>query len=358
MKILITGGAGFVGSNLALYFNEKGYEVVVLDNLVRRGSEQNLNTFKEKGIKFIHGDIRCTEDLANIGTYDAICECSAQPSAIDGYGNPYFDFSNNTIGLINVLEYARKTDSKVIFWSTNKLYSGDKINALPMVETDTRYIWDKKYTEDTNLINHAEGFHPNTGISENFSIDGGEHSIYGFSKLSSDIACQEYSKAFGVPTVINRFSCLAGERQWGKSEQGWAAWWAIAGYFDLPLTYIGWKGKQVRDILFTKDICKLIELEILNIDSISGEVFNIGGGIKQSLSLIEATQLMEKLYNKNIKTILDPEPRPSDQCIYISDISKVKDVLGWEPTVGIEEGYETMIKWVVDNKDILEKLYL
>lgn len=352
MKVLITGGAGFVGANLALYFKERDYKIVVLDNLVRRGSERNLDIFKEKDIKFIHGDIRCKEDLANIGSYDVICECSAQPSAIDGYDNPYFDFSNNTIGLINVLEYARQFGGDVIFWSTNKVYSGNNINVIPIIETETRYVWDKTsdYKED--------GWNAEKGISEDFTIDGQNHSIYGLSKVSSDLACQEYYSAFGVKTVINRFSCLAGARQWGKPAQGWASWWAIAGFFGLPLTYFGWKGKQVRDVLFIDDICNLIELEIKNIDKIAGEVFNVGGGMEYTLSLIEATQLMEEMYKTKLKTSVLSEPRKSDQCIYISDILKIKKNIDWKPTIDIITGYESIIKWVESNKDVLSKMYL
>jgi CDP-paratose 2-epimerase len=350
MKILVTGGAGFVGCNLSLYFKEKGYEVTALDNLARRGSELNLEEFKEKGINFVHGDIRCKEDLDNLGKFDAICECSAQPSAIDGYNNPYYDFSNNTLGLINVLEYARKNDSIVIFWSTNKVYSGDRINDFLMFESSTRYQWSQQ--------NSAPGWDAHYGFSNEFTIDGGQHSIYGMSKVMSDLACQEYFDAFGVRTVVNRFSCLAGPRQWGKSAQGWVAWWAIAAELDLPLVYIGWKGKQVRDALFVDDICKLVEAEIVNVDKVAGDVFNIGGGKDITLSLIEATNLMEREFKKKLQISILDNPRKADHCIYISDIRKIQDRIGWEPKVGVEEGYSQIIKWVKDNKDMLRKLYV
>jgi len=358
MKILITGGAGFIGANLAFYLRDKGHEIIAMDNLVRRGAEYNLNDFKKKGIKFLHGDIRCKEDFVGIENIDAICECSAQPSAIDGYDNPYYDFSNNTLGLVNVLEIARENNATVIFWSTNKVYSGEKVNAYPMNETDTRYEWADEMTEDQAKKLDFKGWNPKFGFSEEFSIDGGQHSVYGMSKVMSDLACQEYSDAFGVKTVVNRFSCLAGSRQWGKVAQGWVAWWAIATEFDLPITYIGWKGKQVRDVLFIDDICKLIEMEINNIDKIAGEVFNIGGGHECTMSLIEATNLMEKMYNKKLKTKQIQEPRKSDQCIYISDIRKIQNVLGWKPSITLEEGYEKIIAWIKDNKDLLSNLYL
>ena len=295
MKILITGGAGFVGANLSFHMKQQGHDVTVLDNLARRGSENNIPEFKEKGIRFIHGDIRNPEDFYHLKT-DVILECSAQPSAIDGYGNPKYDITNNLYGAINVLEYCRINGSALIMWSTNKTYCGSKINALPRIEKDTRYSWDIN-------ADMSPGFDPFYGISNDFPVDGGDHSIYGMTKIQADIACQEYCDAFNVPTVVNRFSCLAGERQWGKCAQGWVAWFAIAGVFDLPLEFIGWKGKQVRDVLFIEDICSLIDLEIANVNKIKGKVFNVGGGSCNALSLIEAVDLVSKLLgNKPIVT--------------------------------------------------------
>lgn len=350
MHVLITGGAGFVGANLAFYLKYYGFDVTVLDNLARRGSENNLLDFKYRGIKFVHGDIRCPEDLANIKGIDVICECSAQPSAIDGYDNPMYDITNNTTGLINVLEYARKNDCQVIFWSTNKVYSGDNVNEKLMKEGATRYEW----------IEHqppCRGWDASYGYSSKFTIDGGQHSIYGMSKVMSDLACQEYYDAFGVKTVVNRFSCLAGQRQWGKSAQGWVAWWAIAAEFDLPVKYIGWKGKQVRDVLFIDDICDLVYAQITNIDKVAGNVYNIGGGMHNTLSLIEATALMERLFDKKMTVSEVSEPRKADHCIYISDIRKIKEDLGWEPKIGIEEGYTKIIEWIKNNRELLRKLY-
>lgn len=351
MKILITGGAGFVGANLAFYFAKKGFDVFVMDNLVRRGSEFNLPGFKMRNIKFFHGDVRNKEDFTPIPRVDFILETSAQPSAIDGYANPVFDITNNFSGVMNVLEFARENDSTVIFWSTNKVYCGSRINSIPVKEDETRWIWGKS---KDNMI---PGFSFDFGISEDFSIDGQDHSIYGLSKVCADLLCQEWASAFGVRTVINRFSCLAGQGQFGKSAQGWVAWWAVAFYFGLPLQYIGWKGKQVRDVLFIDDICKLIELEIDNIEEITGNVFNIGGGIGNTLSLLEATELMRKRFKKEVPIRYEETPRKADQIIYISDIRKVERMLNWRPKVGIEEGYDLIIEWVRNNADKLSILY-
>jgi CDP-paratose 2-epimerase len=151
--------------------------------------------------------------------------------------------------------------------------------------TATRLVWDKQAYLQKYAGKLLPGFDPDRGFSEEFSLEGRERSIYGLSKLMADLACQEYAGAFGLKTVINRFGVISGEGQFGKSDQGWVSWWAVAFQFGLPLKYIGWEGKQVRDIVFIEDVCRLVELQMENIDRISGEVFNVGGGAANSLSL-------------------------------------------------------------------------
>lgn len=335
--VLIAGGAGFVGANLALYLNDKGHKISILDNLVRRGSELNLSAFKEHEISFQHGDIRNKEDIA--GNYDFIMDCSAQPSAIAGYNNPWFDFSNNVIGTMNLLEHARKTGAAMFLWSTNKVYSGDKINALQRHELINRFEWTLPYK----------------GIADTFSIDGGQHSIYGLTKAMCDLACQEYHDAFGVKTVVNRFSCLAGPRQWGKTEQGWVSWFVIAKHLGLPVKICGWGGKQVRDVLFIGDICRLIDLEmdmlIKNPGPISGQVFNIGGGQENAISILECINML------GLKVSATEGERKGDHAIYITDNTKATEIIGWKPTIGLSEGFKYIENWVVSNYETLAELY-
>lgn len=338
MIILIPGGAGFVGSNLSIHLSKK-HKVTVIDNLVRRGSEININKFKDYDIDFIHGDIRNKEDLPRL-KYDIIIHTAAQPAACTGYGNPEFDIQNNYIGLLNVLEKCRNDKSKMIFWSTNKVYDGDKLNLIRHKELKNRYSW-------------GSGIN----ISENFSIDGGSHSIYGLSKICADLTCQEWAKAFDIPIIINRFSCLAGPGQFGKSEQGWVSWFVIASTFNLPIDIFGFKGKQVRDVLFMPDILSLIDSQIENIDKFRGEVFNIGGGKEITTSLIECIDIIEKITNKKINWVYCKDVRKSDQCIYISDINKANKLLKWYPKVGIEEGIVYIYDWVIKNEKILKELY-
>lgn len=359
MKILITGGAGFVGSQLAHYLRRRGNDIVCMDNLVRRGTEINLGPFKEAGIEFVHGDVRNREDFANLPSgIDAILEASAQPSATMGYANPLFDVTNNTLGLIHVLEHARAKNLGVVFWSTNKVYSGDKVNTFARKEEATRWVWDQAAIHDAYPSGLPPGFDPRHGISESFTVDGGQHSIYGLSKIMADLACQEYADAFDVPVVVNRCSCLAGEGQFGKSEQGWVAWWAIAHKFGLPLQYIGWKGKQVRDVLFVEDLARLVELELKSLDKVKGRVFTVGGGHGTTLSLREATALVEKKMGTTTRVLEIEAPRKADHCIYISDIRNVQRELGWTPRVGIDQGYDRILKWVEEHERELKRLYV
>jgi len=358
MRILVTGGSGFVGAQLAFYFAQRRHHVTVMDNLVRRGSELNLGRFQREGIEFVHGDVRNREDFANLsGAVDVLVDASAQPSLVYGYANPVFDLTNNTFGLVNALEFARSRGCPLIFCSTNRVYSGDRVNALPRREEATRWTWDAAAWAALPAGERAKGFDPAHGIAEEFSVDGGQHGVYGLSKIMADLACQEYADAFGVPTVINRFGVLAGEGQFGKSEQGWTAWWAIAHHFGLPLRLIGWGGKQLRDVLFIEDVCRLVEREIEQVHRIAGQVFNAGGGAEHTVSLVEATELMRKKFGRAVPVTIEAEARKADLCVYFTDARKAERVLGWTPRIGIEEGFERIIAWVKENEEGLRGLY-
>ena len=359
MRILITGGCGFVGAHLALHMRERGHHVVAMDNLVRRGSERNILRLKRHGAEFLHGDVRNREDfIALPKDINLICDCSAQPSVVTGYANPMFDITNNAFGVINILELARHRGCPLILWSTNRVYSADKVNALPRREDASRLRWDAEAFHKQFSGREAPGFDPEFGISEVFSVDGGQRSLYGLSKLMGDLACQEYAQAFGIKTVINRFGVLSGEGQFGQADQGWVVWWAIAHWFGLPLKYIGWGGKQVRDILFIEDACRLVEAEIEHLDRISGEVFNVGGGATNSLSLVEATAILRRKLGLELPIGVEDTPRKGDTAIYITDNRKVERVLGWKPRIGIEEGYDRILAWIKDNEADLREQYL
>ena len=358
MKVLITGGCGFLGSQLALYLRELGHDVVAMDNLVRRGSESNISRLETHGVTFVHGDVRCFEDFSGLPSgIDFIVDASAQPSVVSGYANPMFDLTNNTLGVIRVLEFAREHRCPLIFCSTNRIYSSDRINALPRRESATRFEWDCPAWRALPAENRPRGFDPEYGVSEEFSLDGAGRSIYGVSKLMADVCCQEYADAFQIPVIVNRLGVISGAGQFGKIDQGWVVWWAVACWFGLPLKYIGWGGKQVRDILFVDDVCRLVEMEIGQIDSLRSEVFNAGGGAANSLSLVEATQFIENRLGRSISVSHLENARKADTVIYITDNRKVERVLGWKPRVSLSEGLDSILAWIRENEDELRARY-
>ena len=349
-NILIIGGAGFVGGNLAEHLTLTDHKVTVADNLVRRGSEQSLPSFKKLGVKFLHCDIRNKEDLRSVfeNSYDVVLNCAAQPSAIN-YSNPEFDFTNNTVGLVNILEFCRLSITPLIFWSTNKCYSGKVVNSVPSIKKDKRLVWEQPSFK-------LQGW-TNAGFSEELTLDGNDHSIYGASKVSADLLVQEWSSAFGIPAICNRFSCLAGPKQWGKAEQGWVTWFAIANELGLPIDVFGFDGYQVRDCLFTPDINNLISKQILNICSYKASVYNVGGGVSNTISINEAIDYLADI-NKPWTKITKHKERRADQEIYISDITKVSNDFNWKPQVTIKKGYAQILEWVKENKNLLKELYL
>jgi CDP-paratose 2-epimerase len=344
MNILVTGGAGFVGGNLAVNFANKGHSVLCIDNLSRRGSELNLSRFRKyKNIEFRHCDIRCVEDFYNFDYFnpDVVLECSAQTTAIDGYKNPSYDFTNNTVGAYNVLEYCRRKNAGLIFWSSNKAYSGEFCNSIPMKETETRLVWDEEEASKNKYLGWSI-----KGFSEKADMNGNTHTVYGATKNAADLLCQEWSKAFDVPVIVNRFSCLYGSHQFGKVSQGWIVWFAIAKKMNKQLYYYGNNGKQVRDYLHVDDLACLIGKQIQEIEKYSGNYYNVGGGINNTTSLVELSNYLDTIFKNNKKIISLEKPRPSDQKIYISDITKVSNDFGWTPEVSIEQGLDQVKNWL------------
>jgi CDP-paratose 2-epimerase len=340
MKILITGGAGFIGCNLADYFSRKNAEIVIFDNLSRKGTEKNLKWLKAKNkkIKFVKGDIRNFKALLKVcKDADAIFHCAAQTAVTTSLKNPREDFEINALGTFNVLEAARKSNGSpvVIYTSTNKVY-GNNVNKIPLIEKKTRYEFvDKKYKN---------------GIPEDFPTDANKHTPYGVSKYTADLYVRDYTSVYSLPTVTFRCSCMYGIRQFGNEDQGWVAHFVISSIFDKPLTIYG-DGKQVRDVLFIEDVNKLVELTLANIRRVKGEVFNIGGGPQNTISLLELILMLERKLNKKISYSFS-EWRPADQKVYVSDIRKAERLLGWKPLINPAEGVERLIKWVYENKEL------
>src|SRR5215467_8057315 len=252
--ILITGGAGFAGSSLAIALRHRfpATRVTAFDNLYRRGSELNLPALAAAGVGFVHGDVRCLEDLRGLRQApQLIVECSAEPSAQAGYGgSPEGLVRTNLDGCFHCLEYARMTGAAFLFLSTSRVYPVAALNGLAYREEATRFV-----LEDGQRTPGASA----EGIGEAFPLDGAR-SLYGMTKLAAELMIAEYGDAYGMRTVINRCGLIAGPRQMGKSDQGVIALWVAAHHFRRALRYIGFggQGKQVRDVLHIEDLCALI----------------------------------------------------------------------------------------------------
>jgi len=341
MRVLITGGAGLVGSHCAEYFANKGDDVIVLDNLMRsqifgydkKSVEYNWNYLaKLKNVKRIKGDVREEKDvLKALGKgVDAVIHTAGQPGVPSSVKLPKEDFSINAFGTLNTLECTRKVsrDAAFIYCSTNKVY-GENVDKIPLKEKEKRYIYDNVQ-----------------GVSERLSTDLTGHTPYGVSKLTGDLYVQEYAHIYGMKTAVFRMSCTYGTGQFGFEDQGWVAWFIIAAIHGRPVTIYG-DGKQVRDMLYVSDLVAAFE-KFINSDK-KRELFNIGGGKDNTISLLEFLDELEKITNKKLRVEFS-DWRPSDQKVYISDISKLNKTLDWRPKVNVKEGIDKLVKWVKENE--------
>jgi len=337
MKYLINGGCGFLGSNMAASMLEEGSEVIVFDNLYRFGTEKNLEWLKslEGNFKYIKGDIRNIYEIEKViqeEKPDVIFHFAGQVAMTTSIENPYMDFEINIKGAVNVLESVRKysKDSIVCFSSTNKVY-GD-FSYIDFEEGDTRYI--------------AKGYE--NGFDENVPLEF--HSPYGCSKGGADQYMLDYARIFGLKTIVFRHSSIFGGRQFATADQGWVGWFCQKAYeiknnlLEKPFTISG-DGKQVRDILFGSDLIECYRKAIQNIDTTKGKAYNIGGGMKNSLSLLELFVELEDITGIEMKYTKLPW-RESDQKVFVADISKAKKDFGWEPKISKQEGIKRMYEWV------------
>lgn len=351
MKIVVTGGAGFVGSSLCLSLKSKypDYNVIAFDNLKRRGSELNLADFKQKGIEFIHGDIRNAEDLTALGSFDVLVEASAEPSVTAGLdSDPTYVINNNLYGSINCFNACIKYKAKLIFLSTSRVYPIAPIENAAYTEIDTRFSF-------LNEQEH-EGISEN-GISEELSLTG-SRSFYGTTKLSSELFIQEYAAFYGLKAAITRFGVIAGPKQMGKTDQGVVTLWMAKHYWKQSLKYIGYDGtgKQVRDILHIDDAVNLIDMQIHQIEKFDGQVFNAGGGLENSASLLEMTAFCEAISGNKIDIGSETLTRPADFRIYITDNSKIEAAIGWKPQKSVKDVFTDIYNWIKDNESQLESI--
>ena len=338
MKILVTGGAGFIGSHVAEKYVQRGHKVVVFDNLSRAmllhktSIEQTYNwnyLSQYQNIQRIKGDVRNREEVIKVmENVDVVIHAAAQTAVTTSVVNPSEDFATNVIGVFNVLEAARLSPKRptVIFCSTNKVY-GDNVNTVEIEEDEMRYRFADKFQQ---------------GIPETFPIDLCEHTPYGCSKLTGDLYMQDYAHLYGLKIGVFRMSCIYGIRQMGVEDQGWVAWFTIAANEGKPITIYG-DGKQVRDVLYVEDLIEAYDAFIRS--GFQHGVYNIGGGSQNTLSLLELLSLLEEFLGKKCQVQFSAW-RPSDQKVYISDLCKIKKELRWIPKISPEEGVKRLVEWV------------
>ena len=291
----------------------------------------------------MHGDIRCMEDLQRIsGRFDLIIECSAEPSVLVGTqgADASFMVNNNLIGSLNCFELARQRRMAILFLSTSRVYPYDGLNRLSFSEGETRFEY----------ADNASGVSAN-GVSVDFPINGAR-SLYGATKLASEIMLQEYSQYYDLPAVINRCGVVAGPWQLGKVDQGVFTFWLAQHYFGKDLKYIGFggKGKQVRDLLHIQDLVNLIEKQIARIEEFRGQVFNVGGSTYSSLSLQETTELCQKITGKTVPIDASPVDRPADVIWYITDNGDTEATFQWRPERNPETILTDIFEWLRENE--------
>lgn len=348
--ILITGGCGFIGSNLALAFRKQGDRVVAFDNLSRRGSEILRDRIQRAGVEFVRGDIRNPADFERVeGPIDLMLECSAEPSVLVGVNGNDAEFmvQNNLVGSLHCFEFARKRSAPVIFLSTSRVYPYEALNRQDYREESTRFV----------PARASAGFGPE-GVGVDFPL-AGARSLYGATKLASEIMLQEYSHQYGLPAIIDRCGVVAGPWQLGKQDQGVFTHWLVSHRLERPLAYIGFggHGKQVRDLLHIDDLVDLVLLQSRRIAEFRGEIFPAGGSTFSNLSLLEATALCQRLTGNRIPMGSQPDNRPADVIWFITDNRPTTERFGWRPTRDAETILRDVRDWLAAHPDLLVSLF-
>ena len=353
MKWIITGGAGFIGCNAAARCLARGEQVVVLDNLSRRGAEKNWEWLQSQAawqtatpagardqLVLEHVDIRDRQALeAAFATHadaQVVLHLAGQVAVTTSVQDPRRDFEINALGSFNVLEACRRLPrlKALLYTSTNKVYGG--MEDVGVIVKDGRYAY------GTPNLAH--------GVPETQPLDF--HSPYGCSKGSADQYTIDYARIYDLPTVTLRQSAIYGPRQMGVEDQGWVSWFCIRAVLDQPVTIYG-DGMQVRDVLWVTDLLDAYDRAIERIDRVKGSVFNLGGGPQNVLAIGDVPRMLSERLGKPMQASFD-EWRPGDQRVFIADIRKAERTLDWRPTVGPQEGVNRLFDWVLEHRDLFE----
>ncbi|HNR30787.1 MAG TPA: SDR family NAD(P)-dependent oxidoreductase [Candidatus Hydrogenedentes bacterium] len=341
-KCAVIGGAGFIGCNLVRRLMAEDKEVLVVDNLCRKGAEANLQWLRSKGrITFVAADIRDAHAMealfTDYGEIDAAVHLAGQVAVTTSVANPREDFEVNAAGTFNVLEGIRLSKQRplLIYASTNKVYGG--MEEIAVEERETRYGY-RDYPH---------------GIPETAPLDF--HSPYGCSKGAADQYVRDYARIYELPTTVYRQSCIYGYRQFGVEDQGWVAWFVIAAVLGRPITIYG-NGKQVRDVLFVDDLVEAYLAAIARPETVAGKIFNVGGGPENTMSVwAEFGPMLEELIGRPV-SVAHGDWRPGDQPVYISDIRKIARELGWQPKIAVRDGVQKLYEWVAAHRDLFKIL--
>ena len=339
MKIIVTGGAGFIGSNAASRYLQRGDHVIVVDNLSREGVERNLEWLRGQGsLEFVKLDIRQGADLAELfrrhRDADRVLHLAAQVAVTTSVTSPREDFEINALGAFNVLEAMRQASmtAPIIYASTNKVYG--EMEDVGVAEKDGRYAY--------QLLP--------SGVPETRNLDF--HSPYGCSKGAADQYVIDYHRIYGLRTIVFRQSCIYGYRQFGAEDQGWVAWFMIASQLGHPITIYG-DGKQVRDILFIDDLLDAYDAAFAAGDRAVGKAYNVGGGGENVVSLLELLAYIEKRQNRKL-SCRTADWRPGDQKVFVSDIRRSQAELGWKPATNVASGLGLLYDWISANRRLFE----
>jgi CDP-paratose 2-epimerase len=341
MRYLVTGGAGFIGVNAAAHAAQLGHSVTALDNLSRRGTQENLAWLRSEfpGVRTISADIRRDQGAldAAAAEADVILHLASQVAVTTSVTDPRTDFEINALGTFNVLEAARRAPQPpiVIYSSTNKVYGG---------------MEDVAIVQDANRYRYA-GLP--LGAGEDRPLDF--HSPYGCSKGAADQYIRDYARIYGLRTVVFRQSCIYGPHQFGVEDQGWVAWFVLRGLLGQRVTIYG-DGKQVRDVLYVDDLLAAFDAAVARIDRVAGRVYNIGGGPHNTLSLLELVGQIRGMEGRPLEHSFG-DWRPGDQRVYISDIRKAGLELDWAPRVPPERGVRMLRDWMAGHRELIERVY-
>jgi CDP-paratose 2-epimerase len=337
MRVLITGGAGFIGCNTAVDFIGRGDEVVIFDNLSRAGTEENLAWVRAQPgqVNFVRGDVRDAAAVlaAMRSRPEVVIHLAAQVAVTSSVEDPRTDFDVNALGTLNVLEALRVAapEAVLLFASTNKVYGA--LEEVACTPQGRRYVCELSAT----------------GVDEDRPLDF--HSPYGCSKGAADQYVRDYARIYGLRTVVLRQSCIYGNRQFGIEEQGWLAWFTLAALMGRTITVYG-DGMQVRDVLEISDLVRLYRLCVERIDRVGGRILNVGGGPDNAVSILESLDLLGETLGVRIEPG-SADWRPGDQKIFISCNREAERLLGWRPTVTVREGLGRLVDWIRPNLEMI-----